>query len=320
MSSLDRAAPKSPDLPRGAFTLVELLVVITIIVILLALLTPALDRAMYSAQLAVCAAHQDAMVTGAQAYAMDHKRYYPHKPGAHNGSDVWWRMDVLYIPPGVGRTGRRPPQDLDHRQTVKDYIQHKLFVDPVAGKVSVAKEDNDVDTEVLASYFLLDGFQFRAGPDQGPLGEGMIKMGNRLKWSSRNDAHYAFNTLVADKLHYNRNDGYTTAGHPDTTVEKAVLAERQNGPGLVVGPVASAKMTYTHYNFFNINGPEGAHGLLDLNYGMQDGSVRRVSGIKPANFNSPLNVGDHPLRGVPFITEGGAPADFSPSNWLLEGS
>jgi len=42
-------------MPGKAFTLVELLVVFTIIVILLALLVPALGRAIYHARLAQCA-------------------------------------------------------------------------------------------------------------------------------------------------------------------------------------------------------------------------------------------------------------------------
>ena len=39
---------------RSGFTLIEQLVVVTILVLLLALLAPALDRAVYSAELTVC--------------------------------------------------------------------------------------------------------------------------------------------------------------------------------------------------------------------------------------------------------------------------
>ena len=49
---------------RNGFTLVELLVVITIIVILLALLAPALDKAIYQAELAVCGTRVRAIATG----------------------------------------------------------------------------------------------------------------------------------------------------------------------------------------------------------------------------------------------------------------
>jgi prepilin-type N-terminal cleavage/methylation domain-containing protein len=309
---------RRPGKPRG-FTLIELLVVVTIIVVLLALLSPALDRAIYVASLATCAAQQDSMVTGLQSYAMDHKRYYPDKPGARQGSDVWWTMDQLFVPSGTGRTGGQTLRPFDHRITVAEYINHKFFVDPLAGNVSLAVEDTDDDGVVLASYFLLDGFQYRTGPNQGPLAEGMIKMGNRLRWFNSTQ-RYTFNVLVSDKLHYFRAGDYTIASHPDTTLGKGQLSERQNGPALAVGPVQRDKYTYTHYNFFKINDAEGAHGLLDLNYGMQDGSVRQVGDIEPANFNDPSQPGDHPLRGVPFITEGGSPNGFfEPSNWLLEG-
>src|ERR1041385_7046662 len=52
-------ASRSIDVNRmTAFTLIELLVVVTIIVVLLALLTPALDRAIYRAELLRCGANQ----------------------------------------------------------------------------------------------------------------------------------------------------------------------------------------------------------------------------------------------------------------------
>jgi prepilin-type N-terminal cleavage/methylation domain-containing protein len=60
--------------PRGAFTLVELLVVITIIVILLALLTPALDKAIEQAERAVCAANQKVIAASSWQYGMNNRK------------------------------------------------------------------------------------------------------------------------------------------------------------------------------------------------------------------------------------------------------
>ena len=68
-----------------AFTLVELLVVITIIVLLLALLTPAMDKAIYRAELLRCQTNQRGIASGVLLYAVDFKRSYPYCPYARNG-------------------------------------------------------------------------------------------------------------------------------------------------------------------------------------------------------------------------------------------
>src|SRR5687768_324821 len=62
---------------RRGFTLVELLVVVTIIVVLLAMLVPALSKAVYQAQLAQCAAGLRATGTGVIEYASANRRFYP---------------------------------------------------------------------------------------------------------------------------------------------------------------------------------------------------------------------------------------------------
>ena len=62
---------------RITFTLVELLVVIAVIVILLALLAPALDSAIYQAELAVCGSSQPGIGAEVTTYAASHKRAYP---------------------------------------------------------------------------------------------------------------------------------------------------------------------------------------------------------------------------------------------------
>ena len=66
--------------PSTAFTLIELLVVVTIIVVLLALLTPALDKAIYQAELTSCGPTQSGLGRGVLVYTADHRRYYPRDP------------------------------------------------------------------------------------------------------------------------------------------------------------------------------------------------------------------------------------------------
>jgi prepilin-type N-terminal cleavage/methylation domain-containing protein len=61
-------------LPGRAFTLVELLVVVSLIVVLLALLTPALDQAIEQAERVVCASNLHAHHGGLASYAFDHRR------------------------------------------------------------------------------------------------------------------------------------------------------------------------------------------------------------------------------------------------------
>jgi prepilin-type N-terminal cleavage/methylation domain-containing protein len=73
---------------RQAFSLVELLVVITIIVVLLALLTPALHKAIYQAALARCAANQRGVGQAAIQYAMNSRRFYPHRPAVRDRDSV----------------------------------------------------------------------------------------------------------------------------------------------------------------------------------------------------------------------------------------
>src|SRR5438876_431893 len=64
--------------PR-AFTLIELMVVVTIIAILLAILSPALENALYQADLAKCAANLKAIASGAVMYAQSNKLLFPYR-------------------------------------------------------------------------------------------------------------------------------------------------------------------------------------------------------------------------------------------------
>jgi prepilin-type N-terminal cleavage/methylation domain-containing protein len=90
--------------PRNAvgFTLVELLVVIAIIAVLLALLVPAMDKAMAMAERAVCATHIRGSLNGLSQYAVENRsrtpEYWPGT-GEHNfGIYSVWAEDATVHP------------------------------------------------------------------------------------------------------------------------------------------------------------------------------------------------------------------------------
>ena len=83
---------------RTGFTIVELMVVITITVVLLALLTPAMDQAIVRAELTRCAANQHALLNVLHIYAMNENgRKYPSGV-SDNGSDL-----ITFVPADFAR-------------------------------------------------------------------------------------------------------------------------------------------------------------------------------------------------------------------------
>lgn len=83
-----------------AFTIVELLVVVTIITVLLALLAPALDKAVTETQLVRCLANQHVIGQGLALYFPDFHRRYPMM-------DIWWDL--------LGDKGARGVDDVTER-------------------------------------------------------------------------------------------------------------------------------------------------------------------------------------------------------------
>jgi prepilin-type N-terminal cleavage/methylation domain-containing protein len=88
-----------------AFTLIELLVVVTVIVVLLALLTPGLDRAMMSAESAVCMSNLRNWSMAMRQYTLDHRGHTPVTTTGPLG--YWWAHLSGYVgEPGFAT--RRP--------------------------------------------------------------------------------------------------------------------------------------------------------------------------------------------------------------------
>jgi prepilin-type N-terminal cleavage/methylation domain-containing protein len=85
----------------GAFTLVELLVVVAIIAVLLGLLLPVLGRTRASADRAVCYSNVRQLSAGILSYAQQNRGWLPYCALGANNTDLiempddwlWWQLD-----------------------------------------------------------------------------------------------------------------------------------------------------------------------------------------------------------------------------------
>jgi hypothetical protein len=244
----------------GAFTLVELLVVITIIVVLISLLTPALDRAIYQAQLVQCAAGMKTLASASNVYAFDHKRYYP-------------RVVVNSANPSSTRTVRPGPrvilEEEDMRPLIRPYLFsiNKVFNDPLLKEV-----DFDPDLRPGESYRAWSDYSWYVGWGFDTRGyKIMSKLDDAMEYriaSSQGETIYGFRTLVADRIHRWTSQRNIEAGHPDHNDSMSELTSTNRATAGVFAILSTWTRT----------GP-AERMSFDLNYAQQDESVLRYNRV-----------------------------------------
>ena len=235
-----------PQHTMRAFTLIELLVVVAITVVLLALITPALDKAVYQAELTVCAARQKGIGSSVTAYAMDSKRWYPARAPAPQAS---WRTWQLVMP----FTSAQDP--FDFRTTLRPALAiNKMLNDPLTSTVDM--ETNVLTTWVYAPYSLWFGFAYSGQP-------GMYKVGDRWGWTVGTKSG---NSLVlAGDLDETNYAAYVYGGHPDAD-------------GYTHQDLAQDDINFNTYSRW-ISSTGFNRGQVDLNFLYSDGAVTRFSGV-----------------------------------------
>jgi prepilin-type N-terminal cleavage/methylation domain-containing protein len=229
---------------RTGFTLVEMLVVVAIIVMLVSLLTPAIEAAAYRANLAACMATLDSTVTSLFAYTADFQQRYPDRPVVR-ASGV--------APHGQLNNGASARDD---RKPLRGYMSlNGHLVCPLGPKLDIA--GSQPATHTYATYSLWFGFGYWGLA-------GMEKMGQRIEVPGPEGIEL---DLLASDHGVKKLNWWGGDSHPPKT-GGAALEHYQDAPA-----PWRVDVTFSRYYWAQTRGP------VDLNYAYQDGSVREMRDV-----------------------------------------
>ena len=266
--------------PEG-FTLIELLVVVTIIVVLLALLTPALDKAIYQTELTVCGSKLKSVGTGILTYTMSNKRWYPDRGLLPAGQ-------TTFHPAPTALTD--PTDNYDIRTNIRDYVSiNKHLQCPMVQPLDL--ENLKSDENAGSSYTMWWGWRYQTTDktavkknDAGvPTGttttagvteRGMYKMGDKFTWQGE-----AFNVIAGDyDLWLGGGDANPVQGsHPDHDGLMTQYAFKyQSLFGAGAGDTQVLPITTSLWM------RKGAtdRGAIDMNHAFDDNSAARYNEVK----------------------------------------
>jgi prepilin-type N-terminal cleavage/methylation domain-containing protein len=297
-----------------AFTLVELLVVITIIVILLALLAPAMDQAIYQAELATCGTRMNATAKGVNIYAADFKRNYPYRQYIAEGQNDTSAFAPWMLKAGDQAAGLKAAER-DDRRPLKGYVDLKLLVDALCKPVDL----NHRSSWIYSSNTLWFGWRYKGQ-------EGMTKVGNRLTWLGQDSQGslqtFKMNWLITDA------DDVSPAGsaipwnmgsHPD---ELGILHNMAVEAGVKDNDDAVTQAGGTLDSETNskwVSWGVWDRGEIEMNAAAADGSVTRYNDVDTVNDErmgrAPLTPGSVLSAPVNRTRRDGSSA-ATPGRWL----
>jgi prepilin-type N-terminal cleavage/methylation domain-containing protein len=281
---------------RRGFTLVELLVVLAIIVVLLALLAPAMEKAIYEAELATCGGNLHGVITGTLTYAMNYKRAYPVRVAIQGGSN--WSPTMIYNGNAEFRAfwsvlsqGLNVNADIfDDRLVLRQFMSLKSLVDPLTGKVDF--EATDEDANAFSSIGLWFGFGIARQ-------QALNRIGDRWTWNERkldgSTRLWSFDVVVGDVVAYS--GSAVQSGHPD---DAGVMAnytyqntDFRDTPGFK-----------TVATVWEVIGDPWRVGPMDLNFAHDDGSLSRYREVEYRDPRFPLPMYYNTIPGWSVLVPG----------------
>jgi prepilin-type N-terminal cleavage/methylation domain-containing protein len=297
---------------RTAFTLVELLVVVTIIVILLALLVPALDRAIYSAELAVCGAQLRGVSAGAVAYTFDNKRLYPARVATQSLATGNYYVRNITLPFGIHNKDNA--LGYDDRPLLRPYMSLDALQCPPAGNVSISGSKDG--TQIFSSYALWFGWQYiqmendiageRSSGTVATRYKGMFRVGDRWEFKSRDSSNRedirAYSALAGDWFVRGGPFGFQGMVSAHNGRNPLMINFRRQDQTWNPDNPADAVVTISDWSIGGDQAPQlEGH---DINFTFSDNSVQRID---YAQWYRSEGIGAEPrLHGVGPFHKGGS--------------
>lgn len=253
-----------------AFTLIELLVVVTIIVVLLALIAPAMDAAIYRAELTICATNQKGIASAMTVYATGHNRFLPYNKSLANNTT--WHAPLIKL----------ASANNDMRQVLSPYLPlQKILFDPMI-------KPQDIETDAIAqmygNYSLWNFWKWAPAVD--PNSRAQRKLGDRFTYyDGVLERQYSWDVLACDFMRAVNpmTDGKYWTNHPTKSDTSSLF---RTAPGAA-----------NQYTFWISTVPK--RDLVDFNVARQDGSVETLADVEadderlahPTEFNTSRQTG-----------------------------
>ncbi|OVE77883.1 hypothetical protein BVX99_01345 [bacterium F16] len=226
------------------FTLIELLIAITILLILCALLLPVLIEVKYKAKLVVCMNNQKQLATSAIVEASENNNRFSTRAATELGYTAYGAPDALKH----GVAGAGPYDDRPNLE----YISVNTLKCPFLPEYDYT---NSTETHIRWGYSLYFGWRLEGDSDANH----MTRIGQQLTFNGNE-----FDIMIADmNIGYNGYDGGTRAmaAHPDRLGTMALDLT----PGL-----GRYKLEGSYFR-----------GPVDLTFTRTDGSAFTIKNVAP---------------------------------------
>lgn len=288
---------------KQAFTLVELLVVVSIIVLIVALLLPTLSKARAAARLAICASNLRQINVAHSSYALASRSWYPYG----NGSPPIRDKDGNYkfmLPTGI---------DPEATPQLADYIANNSMDPKFNELLRCPQQEANLDDMRLhhdAKYYSFYANRINAqGPNQGPIWETYEDGTWKRTWQYVKDEHKLLRK-IGDTMVFDTFDAWKDGPehHGGKMGEYEILASDYVIRG------SAGQDAETNHGIGDVirNGTRVRYrnGHATTNYTFTDGSVKQFTYPATA-FRPDMYIGNK--------TEGGAKAILFPRQWMKPG-